>query len=81
MECYFRLNAVMVGQGRWACCLMLTITSFFQMVNHAINFSPFWYEKQRKIKIRYYDYVFFFKNDRRFIVSQHLKKGTRRVEL
>lgn len=30
------------------------------MVNHAINFSPFWYEKQRKIKIRYYDYIFFF---------------------
>jgi len=98
------------------------------MVNHAINFSPFWYEKQSKIKIRYYDYrisansfrgnysflnlalftvtfdlyfinlnscrgnysreeaiqgrklfaeiryVFFFKNDLRFIVSQHLKK-------
>jgi hypothetical protein len=51
------------------------------MVNHAINFSILWYEKQRKIKIRYYDYVFFFKNDRRFIESPHLKKGTRRVEL
>ena len=31
------------------------------MVYHAINFLIFWYEKQRKIiKIRYYDYVFFF---------------------